>query len=140
MILLLEKCSFPIHTIFNTTTEVRFFMFLINQQLEYTTSEMLFKLFFFFNSEPKAFYIYHFGLEKCSLMSIFLSFLKLSFRKNDAKVDQNITCMLQMVCLAITSNKNIHLTPTIELLFFTTIIFTQGFSKVIQLLDLLKET
>ena len=42
---------------------------------------------FLFNSEPKEFYIHHFGLEKCSLMRIFVPFLKLSFRKNDAKVD-----------------------------------------------------
>ena len=58
---------------------------------------------FLFNSEPNKFFIYHFGLEKCSLMSNSVSFLKLSFRKNDAKVDWNITCMLQMVCLAVTS-------------------------------------
>ena len=48
---------------------------------------MLFEQFFL-NSEPKEFYIYYyFGLEKCSLMSILLSFLKLNFRKNDEKVD-----------------------------------------------------
>ena len=72
---------------------------------------MLFEKFFF-NSEPKEFYIYCFGLEKCSLMSIFLSFLKLSFRKNDAKVEPNVTYILRMVSLAVT--KNIHLTSTIE--------------------------
>ena len=47
---------------------------------------MLFEQFLF-NSEPKLFYIYHFGLEKCSLMRIFLSFFKLSFSKNDTKLD-----------------------------------------------------
>ena len=86
---------------------------------------------FLFDFEPKEFYMYHFGLEKCSLMSIFLSFFKLRFRKNDAKIDSNINCMLKMVCLAVTSTKNIHLTPTIGQIFFTIIIFTQNFSKVI---------
>ena len=61
-------------------------MFLINQCPKYTTSEMLFEEFLF-NSEPKEFYIYHFGLEKCSSRSFFLLFFKLSSRKNDAKVD-----------------------------------------------------
>ena len=76
-------CEFFPHLhnlIFNTPTEVRFFVFLVNQYLEYTTSEMLFEQLPF-NSEPKEFYIYHFSLEKWSLMSIFPSFLKLSFRK-----------------------------------------------------------
>ena len=41
--------------------------------LEYTNLEMLFEQVLF-NTEPNKFYIYDFGLEKCSLMSIVLSF------------------------------------------------------------------
>ena len=77
---------FPIHTIFNTPIDMRFFMFLLKKWLEYTTLQILFEKFLF-NSEPKGLYIYHFGSEKCSLMSNVLSFLKLSFRKNKEKVD-----------------------------------------------------